>query len=413
MAAEYLWIHEMILNLISSQLWDQIHIQGTILTMRNASGYRKSLNLETFAARARNGGLAFRINTRSYERLLNSSRFRPLDLILPLCHKLQRIHLKLNWNECRSSGLPVNNTFPLLTSLFIDIQDSHYQLQEPELIGLVDSFGCDCSAIVLQAQRLQTLIVVGIQYSDNAPTILPIRVLPDMRSIKFSTRHQETTATFFQPFSFPNLKSFTLDAFKDGQVLFDLHAQSGFRLEELELIHIGLKPDDVVSFIRLLPQLIHLTLNSGTLLTNSFFTLLTYNPLVATPPISLPLLQTFKLHRCTDFLDGHVFVGMVESLSAVAKDRPAGHPFPKLTCIDLWLEGTPFDSDIESRLATLSATSFLQDYCVRSDDLSDDSDWYVSLRALQSCSSSALTYIITADRSRPIIPVRRERNETV
>ncbi|KAJ7210940.1 hypothetical protein C8J57DRAFT_1257021 [Mycena rebaudengoi] len=403
--------------------------------MRNTSGH-----LETFATRARNRRLDLLFDTRGY--FTTSSRTLPSDLILPLHYKLQRIHLKLNWNECRSFGLPANNTFPLLTSLFIDIHDS-YRLQEPELIGLVDSFGTlptlenltlhaphtsgdgllsmvpwpqltfldfrvavkavTAQQILLQAQRLQTLIV-GVEYSPDILTILPIQVLPELRSIKVSTAHRNATTAFFQPFSFPNLKSFSLDAYEESQdVLLDLHAQSGFRLEELELAGLQVETDDAISFLRLQPSLIHLSLNYCTCLDNSLFASLTYNPLAATPSISLLLLQTFKLERITDSLDGNVFVGMVESLSAPAEDRLTGHPFSRLTRIDLWFDGARFDSDIESRLATLSATGFLQDYCVRSDGPSDDSDWsrpivpgpsnYCSPLLLNFCPTTRIIYI--------------------
>jgi hypothetical protein len=239
--------------------------------------------------------------------------------------------LKLNWNECQSSDLPANNTFPVLTSLFIDIHNS-YRLEEPELIRLVDSFGTlptlqnltlyasntsgdslvpmvpwaqltsldlrvettvvAAQQIILQAQRLQTLVIMCVASSADVPKLLPIRILPELRSIKFSARFKlstpddATTAAFFQPFSFPNLKSFHLDAYDEWQVLFDIHAQSGFRLEELELARLQIETDDAISFLRLRLTLIHLSLNFCMCLDNNLCTSFTYNPLVANPPIS-------------------------------------------------------------------------------------------------------------------------------
>jgi hypothetical protein len=75
-------------------------------------------------------------------------------------------------------------------------------------------------------------------------------------------------------------------------------------------------------------------------------------------------------------------LSLVESLSTPTEDRPAGHPFPRLTGIHLGFVGAQFDSDVKSRLATLSATGFLQDFYERhhhdpseSDDSDSSSDW--------------------------------------
>ncbi|KAJ7205586.1 hypothetical protein C8J57DRAFT_1258747 [Mycena rebaudengoi] len=214
--------------------------------------------------------------------------------------------MTLNWNECQSSGLPVDNTFPVLTSLFFDIRNSLH-LQQPDLIRLVDSFGTlpalqsltlhapntsgdmlltapwsqltsldlrvalkvvTAQQILLQVQCLQTLVITGVRVSDNVTAIFPVHVLTELRSIKFSTVHRNTTAAFSQPFSFPNLKSFELDAYEVPQFLLDIHVQSVFRLEELELSHVELSTDDTTSFLRFLPNLIHLTLAYCTCLNN-------------------------------------------------------------------------------------------------------------------------------------------------
>ncbi|KAJ7235666.1 hypothetical protein C8J57DRAFT_1479432 [Mycena rebaudengoi] len=391
----------------TSRLWDRIHVRGAMLAMRDASG-----RLGTCATRARNHPLDLAIHTLSYS--VASGRFQPLDLVLPLRHKLQSIRLTLNWNECQNSGLPVDNTFPILTSLFINIRGSS-QLAQPDLIRLVSSFGtlptlqsltlhaqytsCDlllsmvpwsqltsldlrvelkvvtAQQIVLQAQRLQTLVITDIKPSTDVPRILPIRVLPGMRYIKLSTKYLETTATFFQPFSFPNLKWFSLDAPDESQdVLLDIHDQSGFQLEELVLVNLKVRADGLSTFLRLLPRLIRLSLTHCRCLNSPFFTLFTYNPLSATPAISLPLLQIVRLEENSELLDGDVVAGMVESLCSPVEDRPARHPFPRVTRIELRLEGPQFDSHVESRLATLSATGFLRDFYERS----DPSEYYAS-----------------------------------
>jgi hypothetical protein len=253
--------------------------------------------------------------------------------------------------------------------------------------------------ILLQAQRLQTLVITGVRFSDNVTAIFPIRVLPEIRSIKFSTQYIDTTAAFFQPLSFPNLKSFNLDAHDESQVLLDIHAQSGFQLEELELSHVDVD-DGLSSFLRLLPSLIHLSLDDCT---NDLLTLFTYSS--KTPPISLPLLQTLELKQSPNSLDGDVLIGMVESLSTLAEDRPTGHPFPRLARIDLQLGGPRFDSDVESRLTVLSATGFLRDFYARCDPFESDdsdslSDWYASLRALQIHAN-----ILLGDRAQPRAPL--------
>ncbi|KAJ7254725.1 hypothetical protein C8J57DRAFT_1518355 [Mycena rebaudengoi] len=396
----------------TSHLWDLIRIHGAIPATCDVSGH-----LGAFATRARNRPLDLVIDTQSYERLATFGR--PLDLVLPLRHKLQHIHLALDWNEYQNSGLPVDNIFPVLTSIFIDI---HHSLHSPQLlVRLVDSFGIlpalrsltlhapntsgeplllmvpsmvpwsqltsldlrvemtvvAAQQILLQAQRLQTLVVVGILFYADVPTIFPIRILPEMRSANY----YETTAEFFQPFSFPNLKSFNLEAFEQSQdILLDVHAHSGFRLEELELSNLELETDGLIPFLRLLPRLTLLSLNYCTCLDNNLFSSFTYNSFSATPPISLPLLQTLKLKKRSELLNGDVVVSMVESLSSPDEDRPAGHPFPRLTGIELRLGGPRFDSDVESRLATLSATGFLQDFYERydpseSDDSDSSSDW--------------------------------------
>ncbi|KAJ7237971.1 hypothetical protein C8J57DRAFT_1193807, partial [Mycena rebaudengoi] len=194
--------HWRVVSQNTSRLWDQIHIPGVILAMPDASG-----RLGAFATRARNRPLDLLMYTQSYG-IATPGRIWPMDLVLPLRHKLRHIHLKLNWNECQSSSLPIDNTFPVLTSLFIDIYDSLY-LQQPELVRLVDSFGTlptlqsltlhapntsgdyllwtapwshltsldlrvemkvvTAQQIVLQAQRLQTLIITGIRLSTDVP----------------------------------------------------------------------------------------------------------------------------------------------------------------------------------------------------------------------------------------------------
>ncbi|KAJ7265303.1 hypothetical protein C8J57DRAFT_1511860 [Mycena rebaudengoi] len=203
---------------------------------------------------------------------------------------------------------------------------------------------------------------------------------------------------FFEPFSFPNFKLFNLDLYEKSQdVLHNIHAKSGFQLEELELSGFNLETDGLISSLQLQPSLIHLSLSYCKCSDNNLFTPFTYDPPSVTPPISLSLLQTFKLQRSTISLDGHVFIGMAESLSAPAKGCPAGHLFPRFTLIDLWLECPQFNGNVELRLASLSATGFLQDHCVRYDPELDDSDslldWYISLRALQ----SPLIFFLMAD----------------
>jgi hypothetical protein len=287
--------------------------------MPDASGH-----LEPFATRARNRPLNLVIDTWSSEHLATSGRNRPLDIVLPLRHKLQHIELTLNWDECQSFGLPVNNTFPVLSSLSIDIYNSS-RLPQPEFIHLIDSFGTlpalqslmlhaversgdpllsmvpwsqltsldlcvavkavTAQHILLQAERLRTLVVLGIDFSDNVPTILPIRILPAMHTIKYSTDSANTTAAFFQPFSFPNLKSFNLDARDESQdVLLDLHAQSGFRLEELELYGLGLATDELIFFLRLQPSLIYLSLHYYECVDDNLFTSFTYDPFLQPQP---------------------------------------------------------------------------------------------------------------------------------
>ncbi|KAJ7246750.1 hypothetical protein C8J57DRAFT_1674949 [Mycena rebaudengoi] len=404
-------------------LWDQIHIQGAIPAIREPSGH-----LAAFATRARNRPLHLVINTRSYYGTGTSSDTWPLDIALHLRHKLQRLHLTLNWNEYQSSGLPVGNSFPVLSSLFIDIYDSLH-LQQPELIRLVRSFGTlptlqsltlhapDTSGdrllsavpwsqltsldlrvemkvmiaqqLVLQAQKLQTLVITGIKFTADVPRILPIRVFPEMRSIKYSTRSYPTIAAFFLPFSFPNLKSFNIDASEESQhILRDIHAQSGFQLEKLELYGLKIETDGLISFLRLQPSLVYLSLTYCKCVDNNLFTSFTYDPLFATPPISLPLLQILKINQSADSLRGDLVVDMVGSLSAPTEDRPAGHPFPRLTRIDLKLDGLRFGSYVESRLETLSATGFLHDNSERCDPYDSDKsyfwDWYVSLEHFSS-----------------------------
>ncbi|KAJ7921168.1 hypothetical protein B0H13DRAFT_2318739 [Mycena leptocephala] len=141
---------------------------------------------------------------------------------------------------------------------------------------------------------------------------------------------------FIQALTLPGLCALALtQAEWTAPVLMALHSRSQFRLESLTLANLLIKLDDFTLFLRLLPTLQDLCLESCDCTYNGF-----------------------------DHLDGVIIADMVELLPQQVSEQNA--PFPLINSIHLSLDGPKFTAAAEERLANLSSPGFLVDKIARS-----------------------------------------------
>ncbi|KAJ7144170.1 hypothetical protein C8R44DRAFT_865141 [Mycena epipterygia] len=334
------------------RLWNTIHFYTEFPLTDRLTPYVSSL-----AERSRNLPLFVEID---------SSSPLPNSLSLPagtltnatyiLGHRLQKLTLKLDDEQ---SGFPAvfaaDTAFPILQSLIVIVYSDlnivstnlgaildlfteapslrHLtvdamaftpnrstsfpwaQLTSLDLTVVFDIF--DARNILAHCSQVTKCKISCLQPADEEETDLPMCVLGALSSLEFGAWDEDIiTSPFFQPFSFPNLESLTIYAYDSARnLLFDLHARSGFNLKQLHLSNISLDVDALIAFLRIVPALTVLSLKSSDYVANGLFEAFTFHSSTESTEITLPLLTTLTLQYFADGLDGKTIARMVESLS--------------------------------------------------------------------------------------------------
>ncbi|KAJ7144205.1 hypothetical protein C8R44DRAFT_657685 [Mycena epipterygia] len=382
------------------RLWNMIHFYTNFPPTDRLAEYVGAL-----AEKSRNLPLLVGIDTCTpCPRSLSPPASPSPEIIWHLRHRLQALRLDL---EDRDRDLSVmigsDTAFPSLQTLVVNVHPVDYN--DIPLESILDVFGqtprlrhltLDTSfatwdfgspnfpwaqltslrlnaplsvfagrSILVQCTQLTTCNMLYMQSSEEEEPDLPLCVLKDITSFQFASWDDGVTSPFFQPFSFPTLKSLTITAYDwPRNVLLDFHARSGFNLTLLKLDHITLDADGLIPFLRVLPTLTVLSIKDAVCVEDRLFEAFTYDSSSRSTEITLPLLATLTLEHFSHTLHGETVVRMVESLWQL--DNPEDAAFPSLACIQLGLTGPRFNDDVETRLANICSTEFLVDFQERS-----------------------------------------------
>ncbi|KAJ6562764.1 hypothetical protein DFH09DRAFT_489459 [Mycena vulgaris] len=325
--------------------------------------------------------------------LVAYTSFSPMDVISTVSQRLQKIHLNLDDRGFDFASMPLNTSYPILTSIDIEITDTdgtntrrpdgalilrnfraapclqHLGLDAPSMDNFLNTrfswaqltsldlhVAMDiftARRILTQCSQLTTCTMQDVHPSDDDEPELPICVLSDMSFFNFSAPDEGGVEAFFQPLSFPRLEYLSIDACLGGPELLDFHARSRFiqSLTQLDLCIRDLPEDELIPFLGATPLLVTLILKYC--VSNRIFEAFTCGE------IDLPRLTSLTLDEITDHLDGDVVVSMVESLWQ--PDNSPRTVFPSLAQICLVLDGRRFSNNAEVRLAQISSTGFLVD----------------------------------------------------
>ncbi|KAJ7144202.1 hypothetical protein C8R44DRAFT_759603 [Mycena epipterygia] len=223
----------------------------------------------------------------------------------------------------------------------------------------------EARSILTHCSQLTRCKMPNVRPADDEEPDLPMCVLTTLSSFEFGAWEYGITSPFFQPFSFPNLRFLTIEAGAwPDNLLLDLHARSGFNLTRLSLVNLELGADALITFLRLVPSLTVLFLRNADCVTNRLFEAFTCDASSKSTEITLPLLQLLMLQQFVNHLEGETVVRMVESLWGHRDTADAA--FPSLRRIQFAMIGSRFSDDVESRLAKICATGFLNDFYKRS-----------------------------------------------
>ncbi|KAJ7115092.1 hypothetical protein C8R43DRAFT_1138229 [Mycena crocata] len=200
-----------------------------------------------------------------------------------------------------------------------------------------------------------------------SPISLPhTSTLPHLRELDISLRWGGEVDIPIDAVGLPRLESLSISTDDPGTpaaMLVALHARSQFSLAHLSLTKQDLRPEELISVLRLLPSLQTLVINRCACITNRLFKLLTYKPGAAVA-FQLSQLRTLTIHPITAALSGTRVARMVESLANYAGGPDA--LFPQLQSLFLYRarkanDVPEFGDAVEERLALVRATGFLVD----------------------------------------------------
>ncbi|KAJ7478341.1 hypothetical protein FB451DRAFT_1557035 [Mycena latifolia] len=218
----------------------------------------------------------------------------------------------------------------------------------------------DARDILAQCDIIQEC---GMHQMTNSGGLEPPQVVHQLNHLRQLTlaTDDDFAPEFFQAFSFPNLLDLDVTGSGDisPEILPDLLERSKFGLTNLTLQFIHLGAEDLIWFLQQLPTLQTLSLQYCRV-EAALFKTFTYDPEGPTPFLVLPQLRSLavaELNRITE-VDGRVIAGMADSVCAYTRGRNAA--FPALVEVDLDLDGTYFDEEVEARLAAACATGFVK-----------------------------------------------------
>ncbi|KAJ7501043.1 hypothetical protein B0H11DRAFT_753727 [Mycena galericulata] len=284
---------------------------------------------------------------------IDSSVTRFLDLFedAPLLRSL-----KLEADEPSPSDISTCK-FPWvqLTSMYIDVPINALTARD----------------ILAQCTHLVTCRFRNVEPAEDDELVRPI-TLPFLQTLELilgtgyheGDIHEGPSVSFIRTFTLPRLNALKLELYDwRPHVLRDLHSRSRFTLEHLCLFGLRFQPDELASFLHLLPALNSLSLEFSNYIGTDLFRLFVYDA-GSESPFTLKSLTKLELHELADDLDGDLVADMAESLWRHVGDLNA--PFPAIQLVKVHLDGRRFPSAVEERLATVCPPSFLIDVVDRS-----------------------------------------------
>ncbi|KAF7369005.1 F-box domain-containing protein [Mycena venus] len=220
-------------------------------------------------------------------------------------------------------------------------------------------------AIPIQCPRLRVFDVLLFQEDEDSnmqpsKSICYFRDLWDLTIIfDLSLHGEELLPLFFEPFALPSLRDLCIGSHAGlARILPELYNRAPFKLQNLVLMELDLTTDNIIPFLKLVPtlQTIHLECFD---FNDTTFADFTFDPCAPVPSLTLPLLTSLafanmeydpneiRFHR-------DIFASSAESVSQYRDG--CNTAFPLVAYLDIFLNWTPSDSDVERRLVEASST---------------------------------------------------------
>ncbi|KAJ6471831.1 hypothetical protein C8R47DRAFT_744435 [Mycena vitilis] len=382
--------------LSTSHLWDHLRIRvAQTSILRYPTIFQQLL--------ARSGVLPLQVHLVTRDVAPKSETIREtFTMLMQHQERLHSLHLDLAPSDLPPIIWNQNGTFPLLASVRIYVRDTADDTLS-DIIRLFTTAPCvqtvDIIAryapatswltafkwsgltvlnlhiqldlntgrqILMQCTRVQKCgIAILCSPADTSMQPPPeICTLGDLRNLNFCVEYDTEDPSlplFFAAFAFPSLTRLTIDSqFWRTEILPDLYGRAPFSLEDLTMTNSDMNVFDIVPFLRLIPSVRTIYFESYGF-SDELFAAFSCNADTAIRSLTLPHLHSL------DFMDleflilnvqvtGQAVLTLAESLTPRPGENAA---FPALGSVNLLLNGPPFDSVIEQRLAVLSTTSIL------------------------------------------------------
>ncbi|KAJ7474143.1 hypothetical protein FB451DRAFT_284822 [Mycena latifolia] len=161
---------------------------------------------------------------------------------------------------------------------------------------------------------IQDCHLIEVTASDDFAPSQNVSRLNHLQNFTIHIEDDPRPETFFDAFSFPKLASLSIIAHDwSPDILPNLYDRSHFSLTSLELRYLDLRPEDLIPFLRSLPDLetLHLSYcDVGDALLRAF----TYDPDNQLPPFALHRLHSLRIYGFSDAMNGAWVADMAESM---------------------------------------------------------------------------------------------------
>ncbi|KAJ7474163.1 hypothetical protein FB451DRAFT_1398158 [Mycena latifolia] len=217
----------------------------------------------------------------------------------------------------------------------------------------------DARDILIQSEMIQECELIEVIACDNFAPSQNVHRLNDLQNITIFIEHDLLPGPFFDAFSFPKLAYLNIMAHDwSPHILPNLYDRSNFRLTHLELKRMDKSAEELITFLRNLPDLeiLHLS-HCG--VEDALFRAFTCDPANPLPPFALRQLHSLRIYGTSHALNGAWVASMAESMP-----RHSGHQnaaFPALRTVEMYLEGPRFDNEVEDRLEYACDIGFVKD----------------------------------------------------